>query len=276
MRAQQLAVEHDARIFILHVLDQNLPRRLLRSFSEQIRAELLQQAHRCGVDLSGANSAEVVPGSTQTIVDHADERGAQLVALGMHDRGLSEEPRFGTKTEHVLRSTKTPVLIVRDRTSGPYRRVAIGVDFSALSRAALRTAVGIAPAARFHLLHAYEVPFKVRLNSPEIAEEFRKQSIQETRAFRAEEVRAMAESSIAAADPRQFSVAVARGEPSRTLRREADRIRAELLMVGSHGRSGLARFFLGSVAASLIAHPPCDLLVVQHPPTGSRSFTLAP
>jgi nucleotide-binding universal stress UspA family protein len=276
MRAQQLAAEHAAKISILHVIDQNLPRRLLTSFSEQIRTELLQQARRCGVDVSGANSAEVVPGNTQTIVRHAEERGARLVVLGMHDRGLVEEPRFGTKTEHVLRSTKTPILIACDRASGPYRRVAIGVDFSALSRSALRTAVGIAPASRFHLLQVYEVPFKVRLNSPEIAEEFRKQSLQETRAFLAEEMRAMEEGNIAASGPSQFSVAVARGEPSRALRHEADRIRAELLVVGSHGRSGFARFFLGSVAASLIAHPPCDLLVVQHPPTGSPRFAMAP
>jgi nucleotide-binding universal stress UspA family protein len=193
----------------------------------------------------------------------------------MHDRGLSEEPRFGTKTEHVLRSTNTPVLIACDRTFGPYRRVSIGVDFAALSRSALRTAVQIAPAARFHLLHVYEIPFKVRLNRPEIAEEFRKQSVQETQAFLAEELRMMEEANIATVDPKQFSVAAARGEPSRALRREAGRIRAELLVVGSHGRSALARFFLGSIAASLIEHPPCDLLVVQHPPTGSHSFTLA-
>jgi nucleotide-binding universal stress UspA family protein len=275
MRAEQLAAEHEAGISILHVLDQNLPRRLLRSFSEQIRTELQQQARRCGVDLSGANSAQVITGNAQTIVRHAEDRGAQLIVLGMHDRGLSEEPRFGAKTEHVLRSTKTPVLITRDRASGPYRRVAIGVDFSTLSRAALRTAFGIAPAARFHLLHAYEVPFKVRLNSPEIAEEFRKQSVQETQAFLAEEMRALTGGDIASADSKQFRVVVARGEPSRALRREADRIRAELLVVGSHGRSALARFFLGSVASSLIAHPPCDLLVVQHPPAGSRAFALA-
>src|SRR5262245_42534168 len=268
-RAQQLAAEHDARISILHVLDQSLPKRLLTSFSEQIQTELLQQARRCGVDLSGANGAEVVPGNTQTIVRHAEERGARLIVLGMHDRGLSEEPRYGTKTEHVLRSTNTPVLIACDRASGPYTRVVIGVDFSALSRTTLRTAVAIAPASTCYLLHAYEIPFKVRLSSPEIAEQFQKLTMQAAQAFLAEEVRAMAEDNIAAAGPKQFRVAVARGEPSRTLRREADRIRAELLVVGSHGRSGLARFFLGSVAASLIAHPPCDLLVVQHLPTGS-------
>src|SRR5215470_3828722 len=83
MRAQELAAEHDARISILHVLDQSLPRRLLRSFAEQIRTDLLQQARRCGVDLGGANSAEVLPGNTQTIVRHAEERGAHLIVLGM-------------------------------------------------------------------------------------------------------------------------------------------------------------------------------------------------
>jgi len=40
-------------------------------------------------------------------------------------------------------------------------------------------------------------------------------------------------------------------------------IKPDLLAIGTHGRSGVARAMLGSVAASLLAAPPCDILVVR-------------
>jgi len=38
---------------------------------------------------------------------------------------------------------------------------------------------------------------------------------------------------------------------------------ADLLVVGSHGRTGLAKLVLGSVAAHVVAHAPCNVLVVK-------------
>ena len=39
---------------------------------------------------------------------------------------------------------------------------------------------------------------------------------------------------------------------------------ADLVVVGSHGRTGLQRMMLGSVAAHVVAHAPCSVLVVKH------------
>lgn len=38
---------------------------------------------------------------------------------------------------------------------------------------------------------------------------------------------------------------------------------ADLLVVGSHGRSGLAKLLMGSVSAHVVAHAPCSVLVVR-------------
>ena len=44
---------------------------------------------------------------------------------------------------------------------------------------------------------------------------------------------------------------------------EARRQRADLVVMGTHGRTGVARFFLGSVAARVLALAPCPVLTVR-------------
>jgi nucleotide-binding universal stress UspA family protein len=45
--------------------------------------------------------------------------------------------------------------------------------------------------------------------------------------------------------------------------REARKRRADLIVIGTHGRTGVARFFLGSVAARVTATAPCPVLTVR-------------
>jgi len=45
--------------------------------------------------------------------------------------------------------------------------------------------------------------------------------------------------------------------------REARRRRADLIVMGTHGRTGVARFFLGSVAARVLALARCPVLTVR-------------
>ena len=53
------------------------------------------------------------------------------------------------------------------------------------------------------------------------------------------------------------------GIPHDRIARVARSRRADLIVIGTHGRTGLARFFLGSVAARVIAIAPCPVLTVR-------------
>jgi nucleotide-binding universal stress UspA family protein len=53
------------------------------------------------------------------------------------------------------------------------------------------------------------------------------------------------------------------GEPRSTLVDFARRAQADLLVVGSHGRTGLSKLLLGSVASHVVTHAPCSVLVVK-------------
>lgn len=51
-------------------------------------------------------------------------------------------------------------------------------------------------------------------------------------------------------------------EPYRLIVDEARRMKADLIVLGSHGRTGLKRLLMGSVTARVIGHAPCKVLVV--------------
>lgn len=61
------------------------------------------------------------------------------------------------------------------------------------------------------------------------------------------------------------SVKVLPGDPREALVEAARAEKADLLIVGSHGRTGLPKLVLGSVASHVVAHAPCDVLVVKKP-----------
>ncbi|MBI2160350.1 MAG: universal stress protein [Candidatus Rokubacteria bacterium] len=59
------------------------------------------------------------------------------------------------------------------------------------------------------------------------------------------------------------TAAVVEGTPFEEIVREARRRRADLIVMGTHGRTGVARFFLGSVAARVLALARCPVLTVR-------------
>ncbi len=53
------------------------------------------------------------------------------------------------------------------------------------------------------------------------------------------------------------------GVPHEQITRAARSKRADLVVIGTHGRTGLAKFFLGSVAARVVSIAPCPVLTVR-------------
>ncbi len=51
-------------------------------------------------------------------------------------------------------------------------------------------------------------------------------------------------------------------EPFRFIIEEANKLKADMIIMGSHGRTGLKRLMMGSVTARVIGHAPCKVLVV--------------
>ena len=63
----------------------------------------------------------------------------------------------------------------------------------------------------------------------------------------------------------QVSYACRSGDPASQILEEAAESKVDLICIASHGRSGLSRFFLGSVAERVARHAPCPVLLVRVP-----------
>jgi nucleotide-binding universal stress UspA family protein len=55
------------------------------------------------------------------------------------------------------------------------------------------------------------------------------------------------------------------GSAKERLLDEIESMKADLLIVGSHGRTGITRFLMGSVSMALLSHAPCSVLIVKLP-----------
>lgn len=139
------------------------------------------------------------------------------------------------------------------------RRILCPIDFSEHSARAVRRARALADwySAEVRLLHAYHVlpiaPFAPEMQPALLLTE-------EYRAELARELLRFAESRGPFRTPPQ--TAVAEGAPAASILAAARDWAADLIVIGTHGRSGLPRFVLGSVAEQVLRHAPCPVLTV--------------
>lgn len=162
-----------------------------------------------------------------------------------------------------------PVLMVKTRPQAFYRRMVVGVDFSDCSRRAIDFAARLIPDGEFHLVHAFDVPFRAFLTSDETRREVSKSHQELMDQFVAEEFSALR--TVLQATPARLSQVVRQGSVRQVIHEQVDRLKPDLLVLGTHGRSGIAHAIMGSVAEDFLSSPPCDVLAV---PPNARPWSL--
>ena len=139
-----------------------------------------------------------------------------------------------------------------------------GLDLSEGSDLALDRAIAIAELhqAKVVLVHALSDDAPIKDVDNELLEQLGEVSA----AVHAEEVEQLADR-LAAVQARGLRAEVITrvGPPGEVLAAVATEVHAELIVVGTHGRTGISRFLLGSVAQATVRHATCDVLVVRGP-----------
>jgi len=260
-RALILARDREAKLYVVHVVDEALPEAM--ALHQKAAAEDTIAKHIAGLQPGEevAVSVESKFGKNgEAILQSAHELKADLVILGERDRAY--ERRFrGTSCERILRMGDVPVLVVRDRPDRSYRRVAVAVDFSLHSRRALEVAVRLVPDAEVHLVHAYQVPFSGFMYGSDTRRQVKEQEQNRLENMVENEMGALCEA--LGVDAGKFHRVLRLGDVRQVVRQEVERIKPDLLALGTHGRTGIANALLGSVAEDVLRDPPCDVLAVK-------------
>ncbi|HEY1252691.1 MAG TPA: universal stress protein [Thermoanaerobaculia bacterium] len=144
----------------------------------------------------------------------------------------------------------------------PIRNILLATDFSAASRPAFRRALDLAKAnsAALWITHVAVPPVPISPNGyvlPRVYDEM-------DAAIRADASKHLRRLLVLAqkAGVRGRTLLL-RGAPSEALARAARGRRADLMVLGTHGRTGVARFLVGSVASRVVATAPCPVLTVR-------------
>ncbi|GIM85389.1 universal stress protein [Salinispora arenicola] len=228
----------------------------LRNQAEQYVTEAVEQARKIAPDLR--ITGVVVDGApTPVLVEEA--RGAVLTVLGHRGLGGFAGLLLGSVTVQVAARAQSPVMVVRGeaRADGP---VVVGVDGSELSTKAVAFAFEEADRRDASLVAVHAWLFPTPVGPGDILP-----LVYDLDAAEGEEERTLAESIAGFADRYpQVPVRhrVVRGSPGRVLV-EASK-RAQLVVVGAHGRGAFGGLLLGSVSHAVLHHGHSPLVIVRH------------
>jgi nucleotide-binding universal stress UspA family protein len=274
-RAAQLAATHPgAQLTLTHVVSASMLTRLrgvMRDEAPAMEARVADETQQALTELAARLSTQYAcPVNTrlaqgvalEAITDLADELQSDLLVMGARGAHFVREFLLGSTTERVLRKTRRPVLAVKQRPQGAYRRVLVPVDFSAHALAAAQTAHRWLPDAEIILLHAFEVDIEGTLRFASIAEE----QIHEYRArAREDALDAMAQFVDRLSIPAgQLTRMVVHGAPTLRVLEHEQSLDTDLIVMGKHGQSTLEELLLGSVTKHVLAYSSSDVLVAGH------------
>ena len=150
----------------------------------------------------------------------------------------------------------------------PFRRILMATDFSEASLPAWKRALSLAREneAALYVVHAYEPPNLVHTGGIVPGQyEVWDQNVRAAANEKLDDLVAEAASLGIQADR-----VVEAGFPEEAIVKAAEDFEADLIVMGTHGRRGVSRMFLGSVASRVIATAPCAVLTVRVPEPSAR------
>jgi nucleotide-binding universal stress UspA family protein len=142
----------------------------------------------------------------------------------------------------------------------PIRTLLLAVDFSDASSAAVDVAVEFAKqfSATLHVVHAFDLP--IPLVTPyEVA--IPEAYLDQTRKAAAQKLAAVVETVAGQGVTVESHLAEAPAAPA--IVRAAEEVGADLVVMGTHGHTGIKHFVLGSVAERTLRLAPCSVLAVK-------------
>lgn len=183
---------------------------------------------------------------TKEIVRLADEIRAGVIVMGRRGRRGLARMMVGDSTRNVIGFADCNVLVVPQSAGLWQRRILLATDSSAHSEKAVAHAAALA--------RSFGLPVSVvTVFAPKHSEARRAESRQAVERAGA----ALAAQGIA------VDTAILEGEPASEIANYSRSAGADLIIVGSHGRTGLGRLLMGSVSETIIGQATCPVLVVK-------------
>lgn len=258
--ALELAAAHDGMVHVINVADTardsvtSIRGRVVDAL-EQEGARIVREATERATERGVPIVTEVLQGDPyRTIIDYAATHDIDLVVIPRRGQRGVAQALLGSTTERVVRRAEPPVLTVPPDgdVRHPYRTILVATDGSDPAATALSVGVDLAVAdgASVDLLSVVEATIPGL--DAQASEE------------RVDEILDAAATTASEAGVGDVSTRRTAGESvAGSIREYAGNGDIDLVVVGTHGRSGIERYLLGSVAERLVRTASVPVLTVR-------------
>jgi nucleotide-binding universal stress UspA family protein len=262
-RATLLAKQLEATLSLVHVVDDDRPKRMVDSERESASMVLEKQA-RSLREVDGVDCiARVVLGRlADEIVKAAEESAADVLILGSHRHRALQDVFLGTTAERTIRVAGRPLVVANGVPAGFYRNILVAIDLSEWSAAGLRVIadVGLGKQALVSVVHVFDAPARNYLSLTSAGEQDLRDYLAGERARAAKELASFLRD--AGFAPAHQVLKPNETNAAHVICTTAREVAADLIVVGTHGRTGIAKLLLGSVAQEVLHIAEQDVLAI--------------
>ncbi|MDR2152443.1 MAG: universal stress protein [Helicobacteraceae bacterium] len=264
-KAAALAKLSGARLALLHAIN---PRGFFGRLFSQIGVEAALDESKKRLrsileSLGAEGEAIALEGApSETILKVADEKNADLIALGDHVEFNIGDLLLGTTARHTIELSSLPILVVKNESPIPYKRAMIAADFSECSAKAAKFAIETFGDAEFVVFNAYLAPSDITASyygaitneASSMLETMRSEAISALDSFL---------KSLPFGDRKIRTIVRASASPSRAILETARSENCDLIVMGAKGIESFVPMMIGSSVESLLRRSDIDMLIAR-------------
>lgn len=225
---------------------------ILKNQAIKIIAEATSLAESDGVPIKTMIKEGVV---YKNIIETAEESMSELVVMGRRGMTRIERALIGSDADRVVGHFRGSTLIIPRGSSLEFNSILIATDGSEYSDNALDEAISCAKLhnSSLHIVNAVNIADEIKALFPDAYKKTSDKASEYLKGLSDEAERAGVNASIY----------LRKGPPYEVIVDLAKELNAGLIIVGSHGRTGLRKLFMGSVTKRVIGYAPCPVMVVN-------------
>ncbi|MBI5739566.1 MAG: universal stress protein [Nitrospirae bacterium] len=195
------------------------------------------------------------------IVDIAREKQANLIVLGTYGRRGLNRLLMGSVTSQVIVNSPADVLVIKkpcEECTGEYKSILVPFDASVPSQKALNRALHLSKIDNAEITVLYVIP-----RYEEMIGFFRTGSIQKSLMLEAQKILDTANRLASANGGVSLKTEILEGPASEEIIKTSASLKNDLIIMGSHGYTGVDRAILGSTTERVITNASCPVLVAK-------------
>jgi len=273
--AAHLAQTLGASVMLLHIIERDAPKEVhsephLREAGQakEYLEEVARRAFPPGVPVEVHVHAVGVKDVAQSIADHAEELAPNLIVMSTHGSGGARDWIFGSIAQQVVSIWKTPVLLIPPRCCKEefsFKQILVPLDGLVEHEEGLPVAAELAKTfeATLHLLMVIHKPgtlkgerAAVRQMLPGAMSALLELEEEQGREYLRNCLNDLLGQNL------KVEAEVKRGEPVATITDAAENLPADLIVLGTHGKTGSDAFWSGSATPKIASRSQIPLLLV--------------